>query len=398
MFFNIHDWLKEIDAYKIDSTVNFPTGCVLNPDVVGYDENNANFMLWITSKATETSCPQSPSTAFSFQNWQQLQWKAPLEIHLTPCGWMCTTTINGKQIGIITLRGTSGLAEWLSDINSDPITNGIFTDVHSGFFGLYQSMQTQVQSFVKQYGNLPIFVSGHSLGAGVASLLAYDLIQSCDQINCHVFGAPRAGGVAFVNNFIQSATKPQKKLTLVRLVNSEDIVPELAFPFEGIYKNAKGFYYAHLPSTPSALNGSLSSSIIAPLFTNSKGNPGQNHCLATYQAGVKMLNPKILAFEEKSDIKLEADKLKAPVSMSGAPASSAAPQEPASFDVILKSYEASKKINMIKVVRANTGLGLAEAKALVESAPKSIKSGLDKVDADALAKEIQDAGGSAEIK
>lgn len=74
-----------------------------------------------------------------------------------------------------------------------------------------------------------------------------------------------------------------------------------------------------------------------------------------------------------------------------------APKEQTEFDVILKAF-GENKIPVIKVVRAATGLGLKEAKDLVEAAPKPIKQGISKDDAAKLKAEIEAAGGSAEVK
>lgn len=80
----------------------------------------------------------------------------------------------------------------------------------------------------------------------------------------------------------------------------------------------------------------------------------------------------------------------------GAPA--AAAEEQTSFDVILKEVDAAKKINVIKVIREITGLGLAEAKAFTEAPGKPIKQGVSKADADKLKKQVEEAGGKVEIK
>ena len=72
--------------------------------------------------------------------------------------------------------------------------------------------------------------------------------------------------------------------------------------------------------------------------------------------------------------------------------------EQTEFNVILTGFEDSKKIAVIKVVRAATGLGLKEAKDLVEGAPKTLKEGLSKEDAEKLKKELVDAGGAVDIK
>ena len=74
-----------------------------------------------------------------------------------------------------------------------------------------------------------------------------------------------------------------------------------------------------------------------------------------------------------------------------------AAEEQTAFDVILTGA-GDKKIQVIKVVRAATGLGLKEAKALVDEAPKPVKEGVDKDEAEKLKAEIEEAGGSVEIK
>ena len=72
-------------------------------------------------------------------------------------------------------------------------------------------------------------------------------------------------------------------------------------------------------------------------------------------------------------------------------------EEKTEFDVILTG-DGGKKINVIKEVRAITGLGLGEAKALVEGAPKAVKEGISKADAEKIKKQIEDAGGTVELK
>jgi large subunit ribosomal protein L7/L12 len=81
----------------------------------------------------------------------------------------------------------------------------------------------------------------------------------------------------------------------------------------------------------------------------------------------------------------------------GAAAPAEKPEEKTTFDVVLKSG-GEKKIQVIKVVRAATGLGLKEAKDLVEGAPKVVKEALSKADAEKLKKEIEEQGGAVELK
>ena len=75
-----------------------------------------------------------------------------------------------------------------------------------------------------------------------------------------------------------------------------------------------------------------------------------------------------------------------------------AAEEKTEFDVVLESFDAAAKIKVLKVVRNATGLGLGDAKALVESAPKTVKEGIAKADAESLKKEIEEAGGKVTLK
>jgi len=90
----------------------------------------------------------------------------------------------------------------------------------------------------------------------------------------------------------------------------------------------------------------------------------------------------------------------AAVAVAAGPAAgaAAAAEEQDEFTVTLESFDAAKKIPVIKAVREVTGLGLGEAKALVEGAPKVLKEGVSKADADELIKKIEEAGGKASKK
>jgi large subunit ribosomal protein L7/L12 len=91
----------------------------------------------------------------------------------------------------------------------------------------------------------------------------------------------------------------------------------------------------------------------------------------------------------------------APVAAAAAPGAAAAPAAEAKtqFDIILVSVAPDKKISVIKAVReVKAGLGLAEAKALVEGAPKPVLEGANKADSDAAKKKLEDAGGKVEVK
>jgi large subunit ribosomal protein L7/L12 len=102
--------------------------------------------------------------------------------------------------------------------------------------------------------------------------------------------------------------------------------------------------------------------------------------------------------EEKFGVSAAAVVAAAPAAVAGAPAGPApAAEEKTEFTVILKSAGANK-INVIKVVREITGLGLKEAKDLVDSAPKPVKEGVSKEEAESIAKKLQEAGAEVEIK
>ena len=91
----------------------------------------------------------------------------------------------------------------------------------------------------------------------------------------------------------------------------------------------------------------------------------------------------------------------AAVAVAAGPAAGAAAggaEEQTEFTVTLESFDAAKKIPVIKAVREITGLGLGEAKALVEGAPKTLKEGVSKADADEMIKKVEEAGGKASKK
>ena len=110
------------------------------------------------------------------------------------------------------------------------------------------------------------------------------------------------------------------------------------------------------------------------------------------------LSERIKALEEEFGVSATAVAAAAPAA--GGPAGDGAAAEdegPGTFDVVLTG-PGDKKIQVIKVVRAATGLGLKEAKALVDEAPKPIKEGVEKEEAEKLKTELEEAGGSVELK
>tara|TARA_B100000427_G_scaffold115206_1_gene95691 strand:+ start:135 stop:518 length:384 start_codon:yes stop_codon:yes gene_type:complete len=127
--------------------------------------------------------------------------------------------------------------------------------------------------------------------------------------------------------------------------------------------------------------------------------------MATSQADVVEYIKNLKLSEVKGLIEILEEELgveaSAPMMAMAAPAAGGAAAEPAEekteFDVILKAA-GDKKIAVIKAVRSATGLGLKEAKDLVESAPSEVKTALPKEEAEALKKELEEAGAEAEIK
>jgi len=91
----------------------------------------------------------------------------------------------------------------------------------------------------------------------------------------------------------------------------------------------------------------------------------------------------------------------APVAAAAAPgavAAAAPVEEKTEFTVVLQEYPADKKVSVIKVIRELTGLGLKEAKDLVEGAPQTVKEGVNKADSDSMKKKLEDVGAKVEIK
>src|SRR4029453_4992806 len=108
------------------------------------------------------------------------------------------------------------------------------------------------------------------------------------------------------------------------------------------------------------------------------------------------LSERIKALEEEFGVSATPVAAAAPPPRGGG-GDEAAPEGQAAFGVVLTGA-GDKKIQVIKVVRAATGLGLKEAKALVDEAPKAVKEGIDKEEADKLKAELEEAGASVEVK
>ncbi|MBR4355983.1 MAG: 50S ribosomal protein L7/L12 [Elusimicrobiaceae bacterium] len=108
------------------------------------------------------------------------------------------------------------------------------------------------------------------------------------------------------------------------------------------------------------------------------------------------LSELVKAIEEKFGVKAAAPAVA--VAAAAPAAAGAAAEEKDEFNVVLTAVDAAKKIGVIKVVREITGLGLKEAKDLVEGAPKAVKENVAKAEAEELKKKITEAGGTVELK
>ena len=110
------------------------------------------------------------------------------------------------------------------------------------------------------------------------------------------------------------------------------------------------------------------------------------------------LSERIKALEEEFGVSATAVAAAAPAAGGAAAGDGAAAEEESSTVDVVLTGPGDKKIQVIKVVRAATGLGLKEAKALVDEAPKPVKEGIDREEAEKLKGEIEEAGGSVELK
>jgi large subunit ribosomal protein L7/L12 len=109
------------------------------------------------------------------------------------------------------------------------------------------------------------------------------------------------------------------------------------------------------------------------------------------------LSERIKALEEAFGVSASAVAAPAPTAGGAGDGAGEEAEEQTSFDVVLTAA-GEKKIQVIKVVRAATGLGLKEAKALVDEAPKPVKEAIEKAEADKLKADLEEAGGSVELK
>jgi large subunit ribosomal protein L7/L12 len=109
------------------------------------------------------------------------------------------------------------------------------------------------------------------------------------------------------------------------------------------------------------------------------------------------LSERIKALEEEFGVSATAVAAAAPAGAAGADGDGAGAEEATTVDVVLTG-PGDKKIQVIKAVRAATGLGLKEAKALVDGAPKPVKEGLERDDAEKLKSDLEEAGGEVELK
>ena len=109
------------------------------------------------------------------------------------------------------------------------------------------------------------------------------------------------------------------------------------------------------------------------------------------------LSERIKALEDAFGVSATAVAAAAPAAAAATDGAADTAEEQSTFDVVLQS-SGDKKIQVIKVVRGATGLGLKEAKALIDEAPKPVKEGVDREEADKLKADLEEAGGTVELK
>ena len=119
--------------------------------------------------------------------------------------------------------------------------------------------------------------------------------------------------------------------------------------------------------------------------------------LSEHIEGLSVLELANLVKELEEKFGVSAQAMAAPMMVAGAGGGAAEAEEQTAFDVVLTSF-GEKKINVIKVVREVTSLGLKEAKDLVDNLPNPVKEGIDKDEADELAKKFEGAGAEVEVK
>ncbi|WP_078547613.1 lipase family protein [Litchfieldia alkalitelluris] len=184
-----------------------------------------------------------------------------------------------KDDSVITaFRGTDSDPDWISDAevfqSSFPYSTDKKLLVHDGFLSIYQSCRDEI---LKSYStvsknNKKLFITGHSLGAAIATLHALDTAMNTDfkDVNVINFASPRVGNQEFANNYNQLINKS------TRFVNQDDIIPllppeKIQCPF-----TKKDWKYSHVDSP---LN-----------FRIQTGSLAGNHALTTYKEGVKLLD------------------------------------------------------------------------------------------------------------
>ena len=140
---------------------------------------------------------------------------------------------------IIAVRGTDGLADAMTDINVD-LVDGVGGRVHEGFNTSASRLWKTIMSYVKHRENRSLFITGHSLGAGIATILTARLVQQKDEpVNgLYVYGMPRAGDKKFARNFNETFAEQT-----FRFVNNNDIVTRTPFRSMGYSHVGKLIYF-----------------------------------------------------------------------------------------------------------------------------------------------------------
>ncbi|KZZ85622.1 lipase family protein [Bacillus sp. SJS] len=175
---------------------------------------------------------------------------------------------------IVAFRGSQSEPDWAAtgDIEQVPYPYTSAGLVHDGFLGIYQSFRTDLyRSIRNRSSRKKLYFTGHSLGAGIATLASLDASENTGNSNIYMynFGSPKTGNRRFVSTYSKSGIR------YCRFVNKEDLVPLLPPGKITDYSLGKNYYYAHLPNQC--------------LFSLQTGTIAGNHSMETYYKAAEKL-------------------------------------------------------------------------------------------------------------
>lgn len=159
---------------------------------------------------------------------------------------------NDNGVAIVSFRGTVSLEDWLVDFDFaqvTPLGNCPNCLVHQGFYNSYESLRTQMVAALNQISAKEVMITGHSLGAAIAAIAAYDLSSVFSVGTYYTFGQPRVGNDAFYTYF-------KSILNEYRVVHYADIVPHLPLEAMGFHHVSTEVWYNEDSSSFKVCDGS----------------------------------------------------------------------------------------------------------------------------------------------